>query len=139
MNAQSDLFDSITKAGEQYGLRLAGSRALSHLRLEKGYRSWGVEINMEITPMAAGLDRFCRPGLAEKENFIGRDAVLRERRTPPAKSLATLLFKSPNTAGCWGSEPIFLMTTALAMLLPVAMAGAPVCTSLLAGCRHPCA
>ena len=107
MNAQLNLFESLMEAGKQYGLRLAGSRALSHLRLEKGHRSWGAEINPEITPMAAGLDRFCRPNLPEKAGFIGRDAVLLERKTPPIKSLATLIFDSPTTAGCWGSEPIF--------------------------------
>ena len=107
MRNQASLFASLMEAGKPSGLRLAGSRALSHLRLEKGYRSWGAEINTEITPMAAGLDRFCRPDLPEKADFIGRDAVLRERQTPPAKSLATLLFDAPTTAGCWGSEPIF--------------------------------
>ena len=107
MDSQPDLFAALTAGGERHSLWLAGSRALSHLRLEKGYRSWGAEISAEMTPMAAGLGRFCRPDLPEKAHTIGRKAVLRERRTPPAKSLATLLFESPNTAGCWGSEPIF--------------------------------
>lgn len=107
MSSQAGVFAALMEAGKPHGLRLAGSRALSHLRLEKGYRSWGAEINTEITPMAAGLDHFCRPNLPEKAGFIGRDAVLRERQTPPATSLATLLFDAPTTAGCWGSEAIF--------------------------------
>ncbi|MGI9310149.1 MAG: GcvT family protein [bacterium] len=106
MDAQPALFDALTAAGARHGLRLAGSRALSHLRLEKGYRSWGAEISAEITPMAAGLDRFCRLDLAEKSQVIGGEAVSRERQAPPPKSLATVTFESPNAAGCWGSEPI---------------------------------
>ena len=106
MNSQPDLFAALTATGKHHDLQLAGSRALSHLRLEKGYRSWGAEISTELTPMAAGLGRFCRPELPEKAHTIGREATLRERQVPPAKSLATLLFESPNTAGCWGSEPI---------------------------------
>lgn len=107
MNDQVRLFEALMEAGGQHSLRLAGSRAMSHLRLEKGYRSWGAEIIPEITPIAAGLDRFCRPDLAEKAKCIGREALLKERRTPPAKSLATLVFQDDGGAGCWGSEPIF--------------------------------
>ena len=107
MHDQAKLFAALTAVGDAHGLRLAGSRALSHLRLEKGYRSWGAEINPEISPAAAGLARFCRPELPEKAHTIGREAVLREAQTPPPKSLATLVFDAPNTAGCWGAEPVF--------------------------------
>lgn len=104
---QIALFDAITAAGKHHGLQLAGARALSHLRLEKGYRSWGADITAEVTPAAAGLARFCRPELAEKSGAIGRDAALRDGDARPAKSLATLVFDAPTVAGCWGSEPVF--------------------------------
>ena len=103
MEDQFTLFQALTEAGGAWGLGLVGSRALGHMRLEKGYRSWGAEMTTEITPGAAALDRFCRP---EKGDFIGRETVLAERENPSNKALATLAFTA-NGADCWGSEPIF--------------------------------
>ncbi|MCP4072500.1 MAG: FAD-dependent oxidoreductase [Hyphomicrobiales bacterium] len=103
MENQATLFDILMGAGDAHGLSLVGARALGHLRLEKGYRSWGAEMTTEVSPQAAGLDRFCRP---EKGNFIGRDAVLAQREIAPEKALATLVF-TVNGADCWGSEPVF--------------------------------
>ena len=106
MPEQAAVFDSLQQSGEGFGMRLAGSRALSHLRLEKGYKVWSADITREITPAAAGMTSFCR---ADKGEFIGRDAVLRERNNPPERRLATLTHDADpqNPAGCWGSEPVF--------------------------------
>jgi 4-methylaminobutanoate oxidase (formaldehyde-forming) len=59
-------------AGESNGLLPCGYRAIESLRLEKGYRAWGGEINTETNPYEAGL------GFAvslSKPKFIGRDAL----------------------------------------------------------------
>ncbi|MCP4184220.1 MAG: FAD-dependent oxidoreductase [Hyphomicrobiales bacterium] len=103
MENQLALFEALMGAGSTCGLGLVGARALGQLRLEKGYRSWGTEMTTEVSPASAGLDRFCRP---EKGDFIGRDAVLAARKTPPEKVIATLAFAA-NGSDCWGSEPIF--------------------------------
>ncbi len=103
MENQLALFNTLLGAGGPLGLGLAGSRALGHLRLEKGYRSWGAELTGEVSPHAAGLDRFCR---VDKGGFIGRSVVQAQRENPPDMVLATLSF-SANDADCWGSEPIF--------------------------------
>ena len=115
MDAQVELFDALVAAGARHGLQLAGGRALSHLRLEKGYRSWGADLTAEVTPAAAGLARFCRPELPEKVDANGRAAALEAALNKagaagaawPPKSLATLVFDAPTAAGCWGSEPVF--------------------------------
>ncbi len=106
MEREGDVFAAVWRCGKERGLRLAGSRALSHLRLEKGYRVWGADITREITPAAAGMEMFCR---AEKGEFVGRDAFLRERESPPKKRLVTVTYApdADNPAGCWGSEPVF--------------------------------
>ncbi|WP_219513562.1 GcvT family protein [Nonomuraea ceibae] len=54
------------------GLPVAGGRAaFNSLRLEKGYRLWGVDMTTEHSPYEAGL------GFAVKEgkDFVGRDAL----------------------------------------------------------------
>lgn len=101
MANQKALFDALMAAGPEHGLVLMGARAMGMLRLEKGYRSWGAELTTEITPAAAGLERFCSTG----KDYIGRAAVDRERRTPPPKRLVTLDV-DPDAPPCWGTEPI---------------------------------
>ena len=42
-------------AGGDYGMKLAGAYAVDTLRLEKGFRHWGHELDTETTPWEAGL------------------------------------------------------------------------------------
>ena len=42
-------------AGQKYGMKLAGAYAVDTLRLEKGFRHWGHELDTETTPLEAGL------------------------------------------------------------------------------------
>ena len=49
------VFDQLVAAGEDYGMKLAGTYAVDTLRLEKGYRHWGHELDTETTPLEAGL------------------------------------------------------------------------------------
>jgi hypothetical protein len=81
------LHDLLIEAGGPLGLADIGYRALESLRLEKGYRLWGVDIMPSCTPLEAGLERFVR---FEKGDFIGRDALLRQRDAGIARSLACL-------------------------------------------------
>ncbi len=102
LESQWALFRAVMQAGQAHGLALLGSRALGNLRLEKGYRSWGAELTIEVSPKAAGLQRFC----AKNKDYIGRAAVDAERQRQPRHSLATLSVEAGD-ADCWGSEPIF--------------------------------
>ena len=101
MSSQAALFDALMEGGKDHGLTLVGSRAMGMLRLEKGYRSWGAEITTEMTPHAAGLERFC----STSKDYIGRRAVDAERSSPPTSCLATLEIV-PEAPPCWGTEPI---------------------------------
>ncbi len=103
MGDQARLFDVLQEAGAAFELRLVGSRSLGNLRLEKGYRSWGSEMTTEVSPHAAGLERFC----SQRKDYLGRAAVDAERESPPPKKLATLVVQSDD-ADCWGSEPVLI-------------------------------
>ena len=50
------VFDQLMAAGQDYGMKLAGAYSVDTLRLEKGYRHWGHELDTETTPLEAGLD-----------------------------------------------------------------------------------
>lgn len=98
---QKALFAALVAEGGNHGLAFMGSRALGMLRLEKGYRSWGAELTAEVTPHAAGLERFC----SSRKPYVGSEAVDRERSRPPARSLGTLSIDSA-APPCWGTEPV---------------------------------
>ena len=98
---QKALFDALMAAGKNHGLVLMGGRAMGMLRLEKGYRSWGAEMTTEVTPHAAGLERFC----STKKDYIGRKVVDAQRLKPPRKRYVTLEVE-PKAPPCWGTEPV---------------------------------
>jgi dimethylglycine dehydrogenase len=70
------LYDDLRSAGEKLGLVLFGGRALSSMRLEKGYGSFNKDFRPDYTACETGLDRFVDP---RKTDFTGRAAVLAER------------------------------------------------------------
>jgi len=63
-------------AGGAFGLRPYGVNAMFSLGLEKLYPAHGIDMDESRTPFHLGLDRFIR---FEKPNFIGREALLRQR------------------------------------------------------------
>ena len=80
------VFDALMAAGQDYGLRPVGYRALESLRLEKGYRAWGSDITANDTPFEAGLGWAVK--LRTETSFIGREALLRAAAAPIKKQLA---------------------------------------------------
>ncbi|TPE51609.1 GcvT family protein [Amaricoccus solimangrovi] len=101
MVRQKPLFDALVAAGSDHGMVLLGTRALGMLRIEKGYRGWGAELTAEVTPSAAGLERFCSRG----KDYIGRAAVDALRGVVPPKRYVTLEI-APEAPPCWGTEPV---------------------------------
>ena len=70
------LYDDLWEAGRELGLTHFGARALSSLRLEKGYGSFNKDFRPDYTPAETGLDRFID---FDKAEFTGRAAALGER------------------------------------------------------------
>jgi dimethylglycine dehydrogenase len=100
---QVGLYEALREAGRDVGLVDFGLRAMDSLRLEKGYRAWGSDLNTEVTPLEAGLERFVA---FDKGDFVGRDALLQQRRTGVRKRLATLDVDALD-ADCWGNEAVW--------------------------------
>ncbi|MGH9027566.1 MAG: glycine cleavage T C-terminal barrel domain-containing protein, partial [Acidimicrobiia bacterium] len=101
--AAADLYDALLHAGAAHGIANAGYRAIESLRLEKAYRAWGADINTEVTPLEAGLERFVA---FDKGDFLGRDALLRQQRGGVGRRLATLAVDAAD-ADCWGNEAVW--------------------------------
>jgi len=100
---QNALFDALTEAGTDLGLRLFGARALNSLRLEKGFGAWATEYRPIYGPFEAGLERFIALG---RNDFIGREAALREKEEGPERRLVTLVVDAAD-ADVIGDEPIW--------------------------------
>jgi dimethylglycine dehydrogenase len=88
---QVTLYDALVEAGRDLGLRHFGNRALMSLRLEKAYGAFFREFRPDYTPVESGLDRFVA---YDKPDFIGREAALRDRATPPKKRLVPLIVET---------------------------------------------
>lgn len=85
------------------GLGDFGFRAMDSLRIEKSYRGWGSDINTEVTPFEAGFDRFVA---LDKGDFIGRDALARQKAAGVKKRVVTLAVQATDT-DARGNEPVF--------------------------------
>ena len=99
-----NVYDSIVEEGGEFGLKHAGYHALDSLRLEKAYRSWGHDITSVDTPLEAGL-RFA-VAFDKGVDFIGRDALLRQREKGLEKRLAIFVLEDPEPL-LLGDEPIY--------------------------------
>lgn len=96
------VFDALQAEGREHGLVNAGYRAIDSLRLEKQFCSWGAEIGPDETPLEAGLAFAVAFG---KGDFIGREALVRQRKMPLAKGLAT--FTVGSDTPLLGGETIY--------------------------------
>ncbi|OIK00541.1 GcvT family protein [Streptomyces colonosanans] len=98
------LWDTLWEAGREHGVVAAGRSAFNSLRLEKGYRSWGVDMTDEHNPFEAGLGFAVRMG---KGDFVGKAAL--ESAGEPTRRLTALLLDDP-AANVLGSEPVYAPT-----------------------------
>ncbi|OSC37017.1 GcvT family protein [Mycobacterium decipiens] len=93
------LWDLLWAAGRDHEAIAAGRIAFNSLRMEKGYRAWGIDMTAEDRPIEAGLDFAVR---MSKGDFIGKAAL---RDATPRKILQSVVFDDP-TAVALGKEPV---------------------------------
>ena len=99
---QVALWQALAEAGAAHAMKPFGMRAMMSLRLEKSFGAWMREYRPEYTPAETGLDRFVD---LRKNDFIGRDAAMRERDAPPGRRLCTFVVDARD-ADVWADEPI---------------------------------
>ncbi len=88
------VYDRLVAAGESVGLAHTGLKALGSLRMEKGYRDYGHDIDNTDGVLEAGFGfavAVDKPG-----GFIGRDAVATQKASGPLrKRLVQVLVEDP--------------------------------------------
>ncbi len=100
---QRYVYNLLMDAGREFGIVNFGYRALDSMRMEKGYRFWGLDMNALTTPLEAGLGQFVK---LNKENFIGRDALLKQKEQTVARTLQCLVVENTDSIP-HGWEPIY--------------------------------
>jgi glycine cleavage system aminomethyltransferase T/glycine/D-amino acid oxidase-like deaminating enzyme len=108
MEQGARLWDVLWEAGEPHGVLPVGIGVYATTaRLEKSYRAHGNELDLEYDLVEAGM-----AGRAVKDDdFIGRDAYLKQRAEEPAAVLCTLTLDDPTSASgveryMLGREPV---------------------------------
>jgi glycine cleavage system aminomethyltransferase T len=81
----------------------AGRSAFGSLRLEKGYRSYGIDMTTEHDPFEAGLGFAVR---MDKGEFVGREALEARSQAVTGPRLTCLTLEKPE-AVVMGKEPVF--------------------------------
>ena len=84
----ADAYDKLVAAGERFGLRDVGHRALESLRLEAQHPAWSVDVKADTNPYEAGLGSFVdptKPGL------------------PAGPALRAVVENGPRRRLCWFS------------------------------------
>lgn len=96
------VYDTLVAAGAAHGLRPAGHYAIAAMRLEKGYRAWGVDLSPDDTPLEAGLGF----AIDWSKDFRGRAALMAQREAGLRKRLVSFVLAEPGPT-LWGNEPIY--------------------------------
>ncbi len=102
------VWDTIWDAGQPHGLVPVGIGVYGTTgRLEKGYRAYGAELESRYDLVEAGL---ARPSV-KQQPFVGREAYLAQRSSPPCAVLCTLTVDDHRSASgqlryMLGGEPI---------------------------------
>ncbi len=86
-SAVEQLWDELAGAAENVGGGLAGLGARDTLRTEMGYPLHGQDISPSITPVEAGMSWAIG---WDKPTFGGREALVRQRESGPARRLRAL-------------------------------------------------
>jgi glycine cleavage system aminomethyltransferase T/glycine/D-amino acid oxidase-like deaminating enzyme len=88
------VYERIVAAGDAFAMRHAGLKALASLRMEKGYRDYGHDMDNTDTVLEVGLG--FAVALDKRGGFIGREAVLAQKAQGPLrKRLVQVLVKDP--------------------------------------------
>ena len=107
---QYAVYQTLTQAGQAYNLKLIGMYAMDSMRLEKGYLAWKSEMNVHHTPLETNVAWTVK----WDKDFIGKDALLKQKREGVKLQLACMVVDAAN-ADAWGYNGIYKDGTRVGM------------------------
>ena len=97
------VYETLMNAGEEFGVRNVGYRALECCRIEKGYFYWSGDLTADYDPYCAGLG--FNVHLKKRVGFIGRDALAKIKKEGARFKMC--MFELEEETEIYGSEPLF--------------------------------
>jgi len=107
---QNAIFDAVMGAGEEFGIKPFGIRAMTSMAIEKSYRLIPRELSIEYNAYESGLDRFVKP---DKGDFLGRAGLLKAKENGLNWNFVTLDVHDVSDADARGNEAIYDMAGTL--------------------------
>ncbi len=101
------IYFAIKDAGEQYGIKDFGMRALLSMRLEKNFPTWFAELRPIYGPYEGSMERFIK---LQKNHFIGREQAAAEYADGGKLRRVSFTISTDKT-DVMGDEPIWAKTT----------------------------
>jgi dimethylglycine dehydrogenase len=101
---QIALYEALTDAGGDLGLRPFGMRAMMSLRLEKHFGSWLREFKPDYMPVEVGMDRFV--AYRKPVDFIGKAAAIADKAGEQKRRLCYFVVDAAD-ADVVADEPIW--------------------------------
>mgnify|MGYP000017657452 FL=1 len=95
------LWETLWEAGQDLDVRPMGSGALESMRLEKGYRLWGTDLDTDSDPFSAGLSF----AVDMDTDFVGKDALADIERDGPDSRLVPMTLDDATDA-VLGGRPV---------------------------------
>ena len=86
------IWDQVMAAGEEFGLEPAGLGARDTLRLEMGFALYGNDITADTHPLEARMGWLTK---LEKDDFIGKNALVEKKDSGLSRKLMGLLIEEP--------------------------------------------
>ncbi|WP_293031960.1 FAD-dependent oxidoreductase [Natronococcus sp.] len=95
------LWDTLWEAGQDLGVRPMGAGAVESMRLEKGFRLWGTDVDTDVNPYEAGL-----PFAVDLDtDFIGKEALV-EAKDEGIDNRVACLTLDDSTDVALGGRPV---------------------------------
>ena len=101
---QNAIFDAVMEAGDEFGIKPFGIRAMTSMAIEKSYRLIPRELSIEYNAYESGLDRFVKP---DKGEFLGRAGLLKAKENGLNWNFVTLEVLGVSDADARGNEAIY--------------------------------
>ncbi|CAG9759384.1 unnamed protein product [Ceutorhynchus assimilis] len=102
------VYDRLITVGKDYGVRDVGVLTQRFMRLERFIPFWAEELSSFTTPLEAGNDWCVK--LDKKDDFIGKEALVRQSSTGVKKRLVFFQFNDMDPDADiwpWGGEPLY--------------------------------
>ena len=103
MEQQLAIWDAVMEAGEEFGIKPFGIRAMTAMAVEKSYRLIPRELSIEYSAFESALDRFIKLD----KDFVGKDALVARHEKGDDWTFVTLEVHGVDDADARGSEAIY--------------------------------